>query len=399
MVNFDKNRIILLSHLNVTLYALCFWIQIGTLPYLTQKFDVDPITFGNLQTTFAVVQLMGGPLFGRFGDLFGCKYALALAFLSAFLSYFLLGVANTVFIIFLSRLPSVFMHAMQGAQMVITDLTEPSERPDKLGKLGLSYAIGMVLGPVIGGWCTTYANEQVAAFVAACGSLLSIALVVLFIPSNTKGFILKENTEKTSKKSKKLLDFDVFTSLIWKNPSARKLLFVKMLSGLPVGILHGMFSMIALNHFHLSAEANGYVLSYAGFLSIISQGLVIGRLTKRGFNEWSLINGCVAVLCVSNALMSILVTGVIGFCISLIPMVVAGAVFSTVIQAMLTKTVQSEDTGSMLGVSMAVHSLIRSVSPTIGGFLFQYYGFWSFGAIGFLCNGLLLAYLLVNNPR
>uniref|UniRef100_H2Z9D2 Major facilitator superfamily (MFS) profile domain-containing protein n=1 Tax=Ciona savignyi TaxID=51511 RepID=H2Z9D2_CIOSA len=256
----DKAQVILLAHANVTLYALCFWIQIGTLPYLTQKFDVDPVTFGNLQTTFAVVQLMGGPIFGRFGDLFGCRYALALAFSSAFLSYFLLGVANTVFIIFVSRLPSVFMHAMQGAQMIITDLTEPLERPDKLGKLGLSYAIGMVLGPVIGGWCTTYASEQVAAFVAASGSLLSIAVVLLFIPSNTKGFIIKGNGDdkEVTKKSKKLLDLNLFTVLIWRNPAARKLLFVKMLSGLPVGVLHGMFSMIALNHFHLTAEQNGY---------------------------------------------------------------------------------------------------------------------------------------------
>ena len=70
--------------------------------------------------------------------------------------------------------------------MVITDLTEPKERSDKLGKLGLSYGIGMVVGPVIGGWCTTYASEQAAAFVAAAGSLLSIVLVFFLVPSHTK---------------------------------------------------------------------------------------------------------------------------------------------------------------------------------------------------------------------
>ena len=70
--------------------------------------------------------------------------------------------------------------------MVITDLTKPEERSDKLGKLGLSYGVGMVIGPMIGGWCTKYASEQVAAFVAAFGSLFSIALVYLFVPSHTK---------------------------------------------------------------------------------------------------------------------------------------------------------------------------------------------------------------------
>lgn len=73
-----------------------------------------------------------------------------------------------------------------GAQMVITDLTDPKLRSDKLGKLGLAYGVGMVIGPVVGGWCTKYASEQVAAFVAAAGSLVSIFLVYTLIPAHTK---------------------------------------------------------------------------------------------------------------------------------------------------------------------------------------------------------------------
>ena len=82
--------------------------------YLSKNLGVDPVMFGYLQTTFAVVQLCGGPLFGRFGDIFGSRAALFLAFGSAAMTYFLLGIANSVGMLFLSRLPSVFMHAMQG---------------------------------------------------------------------------------------------------------------------------------------------------------------------------------------------------------------------------------------------------------------------------------------------
>ena len=70
--------------------------------------------FGYLQTTFAVVQLAGGPLFGQFGDKMGGQAAMMLAFFSASLTYFLLGLAGTFLMLFISRLPSVFMHAMQG---------------------------------------------------------------------------------------------------------------------------------------------------------------------------------------------------------------------------------------------------------------------------------------------
>jgi len=47
---------------------------------------------------------------------------------------------------------------------------------------------------------------------------------------------------------------------------------------------------------------------------------------------------------------------------------------------------------------MAVHSLIRSVSPTIGGYIFQYYGFMSFGVLGVVCNGALYAYMKIVPP-
>ena len=50
--------------------------------------------------------------------------------------------------------------------------------------------------------------------------------------------------------------------------------------------------------------------------------------------------------------------------------------------------------GAMLGVNMAVNSLIRTVSPTIGGYMLNSLGFSSFGYLGFL-NSLLVAVFLV----
>ena len=82
--------------------------------YLTKKLGVDPVFFGYLQTTFAVVQLCGGPVYGRFGDMFGGRAAMVLAFASASATYFLMGIADSFFLLFISRLPSIFMHAMQG---------------------------------------------------------------------------------------------------------------------------------------------------------------------------------------------------------------------------------------------------------------------------------------------
>ena len=62
----------------------------------------------------------------------------------------------------------------------------PSDRADSLGKLGISYGVGMVIGPTLGGWITKQGGEQSAAFVSLLFSILSIVLVLLWIPKNTK---------------------------------------------------------------------------------------------------------------------------------------------------------------------------------------------------------------------
>ena len=69
-------------------------------------------------------------------------------------------------------------------------------RSDALGKIGISYGLGMIVGPFIGGLITERFDEQSAALAAAFGSLLSVLLVFVFIPSNTKAFQAHDSEEK-----------------------------------------------------------------------------------------------------------------------------------------------------------------------------------------------------------
>lgn len=49
----------------------------------------------------------------------------------------------------------------------------------------------------------------------------------------------------------------------------------------------------------------------------------------------------------------------------------------------------------MLGLNMAVNSLIRTISPTVGGFLLKSYGFQSFGYLGFVMLGISTIILFI----
>ena len=61
---------------------------------------------------------MGGPIYGRLGDLLGERTALITAFTASLLTYTLTGLATSLPLLFLSRIPSVFLHVMQVATWV-----------------------------------------------------------------------------------------------------------------------------------------------------------------------------------------------------------------------------------------------------------------------------------------
>ncbi|KAL3889099.1 hypothetical protein ACJMK2_001455 [Sinanodonta woodiana] len=384
----DFNTVILVTHINIFLYASCFWIQTGTLPYLSKKLGVNPTMFGYLQTTFAVVQLAGGPLFGRFGDIFGGRAAMTLAFSASALTYLLLSLSSTIPLLFLSRLPSIFMHAMQGGQMIVTDLGEEGKRADSLGKLGLSYGVGMVVGPAVGGLITKHLGEEASAFTAFLGSILSILLVLKFIP------IYKKKPHQSDENSSSIGVFSLrkWLSLVMA-PGAFMLLAIRMASGVPIGVFESMFQVVALETFKLPPDQNGYIMSYIGILTMIVQGLGVGVLLKK-FSENSILKWASFVLIWSYLMLSY-VTNVWQLYLVMAPLVTGLASQNIVISSALTKTVEHTDTGAMLGLNMAVNSLIRTMSPTVGGIMLSSYGFPIFGYFGFGISILVTSVLFV----
>lgn len=386
-------------YFNAILYSSCFWVQIGVMPYLSKKLGADPVVFGYLQTTFALVQLCGGPIIGRFGDIFGSRAALVLSFAAAALTYSILGLASSVTMLFVSRLPSVFMHAMQGSQMIVTDISGKDERADALGKLGVFYAVGMVIGPSTGGLITHTYGERTAAFLSAFVSCVSIVIAYLFIPGNTKSTSKEMVTSDSSKQSESspqkenIFSVKKFTELL-QIPAVFFLITVKIITGIPFGIFQSMFSLVSMEYFKLEPQQNGFVMSYVGGLSIVVQGFLVGRLSKR-FSEAVLLKSSICVIALAYGLLY-LVTDIYQFCIVIIPMVVGGTTLNVITTSAITKSVLVQDTGAVLGLSMATNSLIRTVSPTLGSIMYKHYGWPSFGQLGFIVNTIVAAYLFIS---
>ncbi|XP_068171281.1 solute carrier family 22 member 18 [Antennarius striatus] len=383
-----KTRVIFIVYLLAALDVSWMFLQFSVTPYLAKKMGFDTLWFGYLQTLVGMFQLLGGPLFGRFADLFGARVALSVS-CSATVAFFLLLAASRVpAMLFLHKVPTLLMHVFPSCQMVVADLSEPEKRADALAKLGLCFGVGMIAGSTLGGHLTTRYGEAFTACVGAAGSAFSLLLVLMFVPENTKDGTAAPDAG-TNQKS--VFSLGEITRLM-TFPGVARTFIVKTVAGFPSGIFQVMFSIIALEFFQLLPEQNGYLMAYFGVVQMVVQGGVIGRLTTR-FSEEKLLLLSIGVSAVVGLAQALMLT-VFHFCLIVVPLMFSLSTFNVITNSMLTNSVPPSDTGTMLGLCASVQSLTRTLGPTAGGFLYLNYGVSSIGLIQFVVNAVVFVYLL-----
>uniref|UniRef100_F7GQH6 Solute carrier family 22 member 18 n=1 Tax=Callithrix jacchus TaxID=9483 RepID=F7GQH6_CALJA len=235
----DRPLVILLTYVLATIEFTCLFMQFSIVPYLSRKLGLDSIAFGYLQTIFGVLQLLCGPVFGRFADQRGARAALTLSFLAALALYLLLVAASSpalpgVYLLFASRLPGALMHTMPAAQMVITDLLAPEERPAALGRLGLCFGGGVILGSLLGGTLISAYGIQCPAILAAVATLLGAVLSFTCIPTSTKGARTDAQAPPPGSPWASVFDLKAIASLL-RLPDVPRIFLVKVASNFPSG--------------------------------------------------------------------------------------------------------------------------------------------------------------------
>ncbi|XP_061620948.1 solute carrier family 22 member 18 isoform X3 [Phyllopteryx taeniolatus] len=335
-----KKTTIKVIYLIAALDITWMFLQFSITPYLAKKLGFDTLWFGYLQSMVGLIQLFGGPLFGRFADVIGARAALSLACTANIVFFILLAVADSPVMLFVHKLPTVVMHVLPASQMVVADLSEPEKRADALSKLGLCFGFGMIAGSTLGGHLVTSYGERFAAYSGAAGSTLSLLLVLSFIPQTTK---VQSPTAKTESdtKSKSIFSVGQITRLM-KCAGVTPTFLIKIVAGLPSSIFQVMFSIIALEFLKLTPEQNGYIMAYFGIAQLVVQGGVIGRLTAK-YTESSLLLlsiGISAFVGLAQAYMQ----NVFQFCLTVVPMMFSLSMFNVITDSLLTKSVPSSDT-------------------------------------------------------
>jgi MFS transporter, DHA1 family, tetracycline resistance protein len=353
---------------------LGFSLILPLLPYYAETFHANAFVTGLLVASYAIAQLIGAPLLGRLSDRFGRRPILLASIFGTFLGFLLLGIANALWILFAARiLDGLTGGNLSIAQAYIADVTDAKNRAKGLGMIGAAFGLGFIIGPVTGGFLSQW-GYAVPAFAAAAMSFINLILIFAWLPES----LTAEKRAALTEKKPAITIGALVTAL--KRPFSGSLLITRFFFGVAFAIFQTIFSLYALTKFNLTAAQTGYILTYVGVLSVITQGFLVGRITSK-FRDDALIVTCVALMAVSMIGWALAPT-VLVLLIVLAPTSLAGGILNTLLSSTLTKAVTPQEIGGILGLAASVDSSTRIIAPILGGALLQQLGTWAPGAFG-----------------
>jgi DHA1 family tetracycline resistance protein-like MFS transporter len=365
---------------------LGFSLILPLLPYYAETFNATPFVIGLLVASYAVAQLVGAPLLGRLSDRYGRRPILLASIFGTFVGFLLLGFAGSLWMLFASRIVDGLTGGnLSIAQAYISDVTDPKNRARGLGMIGAAFGLGFILGPAAGGVLSQW-GYAVPAFAAAGLSLVNLVLIYFWLTES----LTAERRAQMNPSRPALTLAALLTAL--RRPFSGSLLITRFFFGLAFAIFQTIFSLYALTRFGLAASQTGYILAYVGVLSVITQGFLVGRIAAR-VREDILIASAVALMAVSMVGWA-LVSSVLGLLLVLIPTSLSGGLLNTLLSSTLTKAVDPQEIGGILGLSASIESSTRILAPIIGSVLLQQLGTGAPGAFGALVLAGLLIYVL-----
>jgi DHA1 family tetracycline resistance protein-like MFS transporter len=388
-----NNKKLISVILIVFIDLLGFSLILPLLPYYTQTFGANALVTGVLVSSYAAMQLIGAPLLGRLSDRYGRRPVLLVSIFGTFIGFLLLGFATSLWMLFASRIIDGLTGGnLSVAQAYITDVTDPKDRAKSLGLIGAAFGLGFIIGPVTGGVLSQW-GYAIPALVAASLAFINLLLVFFWLP---------ESLTPELRAAMPVKQPSVSMSALWvalKRPFTGSILITRFFFGLAFALFQTIFALYALERFNLTAVQTGYILTYVGVLSVITQGFMIGRITQR-YREDLLV--MVSVVVMAFGLLGwALAPTVLFLLVIMAPTAIAGGLLNTVLTSTLTKAVTSDEVGGIIGFSTSIESLTRVIAPTLGGFLLATFGTWAPGLFGAIVLGGLSFYVqqkIYNHP-
>ena len=358
----EQRRNLTILSFTLVVVMLGFGLVIPIFPFYIENLGAGGLELGLLVATSALLEFVCAPVWGGISDRTGRRPVLMIGITGYGLSSLLLGLSTQLWMLFAARaLSGVLSSATLVAAMAyVGDSTAEEDRGKGMGYLGAAMALGIIIGPGLGGWLAGGSLSR-PFFTAAAFSFFALLLIFLFLP---------ESLPAVGRKSADVQIRPVNLGELWGALSSPigVLLFMVALFSFALTNFESVFGLYALEKFAYGPEQVGTILMVIAIVSTVGKVTLIGPATKR----WG------EVLVIKGSLLA----GSVGFIVLLLaeafmPLLLATAFFilsKTLLRpatlALISKRTMTGQ-GTAMGLSSSFASLGRIAGPIWAGILFD----------------------------
>tara|TARA_B100000427_G_scaffold228520_1_gene191891 strand:+ start:14574 stop:15731 length:1158 start_codon:yes stop_codon:yes gene_type:complete len=328
-----------------------FGLIIPVLPQIAAQYELNHFMLGILMSAFSFAQFFSAPLLGHWSDKFGRRPLLIVSKLGTVLAYIILAYANSFWLFLIARLLDGFTGGnIAVARAYIADVTPVKDRAKGMAVIGISFGLGFIFGPALGGVFYTLPNGQFVASLVASG-LSFIAVLFTY-------FLLKEPENKVAVKEGFTLIRSVFSI---KQGVLLAICFIYFIYMISFSGFETTFSVFTHYIFDLSIRDNSLLFMYAGIIGLIVQ-LFLSKNASANFvlfimgGFFCLAFGFLGMAHLSTVVSLILVLSIFSIGISLV---------NTFMPALLSAYTTDGNRGLVMGVYESIGSVSRIIGPLV----------------------------------
>ena len=368
-----------------------YGLVVPLLPFYTRQHAAGAALVGVLGSLYAAMQFVCGPFLGGLSDRVGRRPVLILCLLGASFAYLLLGLAETLVLLFAAVvLAGAASGTLATAQAYIADSTPPEHRARGLRLIGAAFGLGLMAGPALGGLLSLY-SLQTPAFAASALALANATFGLLILP---------ESLPPKLRMPTPILHLNPVSQLrgILGLAGIRGLLLTVFLLNLSFAGLLVNFPLFSNARFGWGATANAFFFAFVGVCAVLTQGVLIGRLQPRLGEERLLLFG-LSLMALGLGLVALVPFGPLLYPVVGVLALGAGLAIPA-LMALISRRVSGRDEGRLMGGMQAILSLTLIVGPVISGLAFDYLGvpapYWIGALLAALALAVAVAALLPN---
>jgi DHA1 family tetracycline resistance protein-like MFS transporter len=359
-------------------------IVIPVLPKLIEEFAGSNARAGVINGAFvalwAGMQFVASPIIGSLSDRYGRRPVLLLSAAGLAADYVLMALAPNLWWLALGRiLAGITSASFSTVYAYMADITEPEHRARAYGLIGAAFSAGFVAGPLLGGVLGEISPR--APFWAA-GGLSALTFLYGWL-------VLPESLPRERRMAFAWSRANPFGALrlLARDRELTGLAGVTFLLHFAHHIFSAIYVLYAGQRYGMSAWEVGLLLSLAGALDAVMQGLLVGRATARWGDRRTMVIGLVGGA-IGIACMGLATSGWL-FALALVPNALWGLAMPT-LQALMTRRVSEREQGQLQGATMSVSSVAGVASPLFFGAVYAF-SVGEGAAIPFIGTGFLIA--------